>query len=343
MTQQKLELLEKIFCYGAYTSPLMIETYLNCSRRYANILLEEYVAEGYLKQLDFYINRKNTAVYQITFKTAKRFNNPHTNYRKKHSETYIIRSLIRSHFLFEMKELEDSIVWNFESRNELMTAFAKGNTEILPVMDGRVQVDEFLINTTNNHKIISTIAPELYFDIKGESCIILHIDKVGASVYPQMMTVIERYKSLMEQSPENIHILFVTDKHDRAGQYRKCLESHLNKQTGEIPTDFFNLHYNKLLEGINSKSLLNGLDKKILNKYSKGKVTIGDIISPHEIDIDIIKSEIDRISFADYANTSEYSLKVGECFSDVYRLALKGQLKPKNRFGIYVINSTYNL
>jgi len=105
LNDNDFDLLRKIFEFGGYTTSLSVNAYRNDISSVAVFyILKKLTEGGYLREIPFYSDsRKNALVYQVTSKTCKLFDNPHSYYRKRHEDSYIIRQLIKQHFLFEPK------------------------------------------------------------------------------------------------------------------------------------------------------------------------------------------------------------------------------------------------
>lgn len=210
LTEMEYEILEKIVAYGGYVTKNMLSFYRKglTSCRYWQIL-KGLADKGYLKQHDFFMDSTEPHVYQVTKKACSLFGRGEAYMRKKHQSALIIRYLIRAHFLYEIAGAGyEGILYTPAARSEylLKIGFLE---DVLPQKFnkgiGIVQVEEYLL----------TEAP---YARQNGLCIV-YVEKSGSSVSTQLMTLLERYRTMVEQAVCPVDFLILTETESKAGEF----------------------------------------------------------------------------------------------------------------------------
>lgn len=210
LTELEYEILEKIVAYGGYVTKNMLSFYRKglTSCRYWQIL-KGLADKGYLKQHDFFMDSTEPHVYQVTKKACSLFGRGEAYMRKKHQTALIIRYLIRAHFLYEIAgngytgilaspaERTEYLLKNGFSEETLPRKFNHGV--------GVVQVEEYLLT-------------ESPYARQNGLCIV-YAEKSDSAVSTQLITLLERYRTMVEQSVCPIDFLILTETESRAGEF----------------------------------------------------------------------------------------------------------------------------
>lgn len=359
LNDNDLDLLRKIFEYGGYTTSLSVNTYRSDITSVAVFYtLKKLTEGGYLKEIPFYSDsRKNALVYQVTAKTCKLFDNPHSYYRKRHEDSYIIRALIKQHFLFEIcREFNQSIIAENDKRIRFLAQELGFDEGLLPKKYNKsvplTHVEEYIIDSRTMQ------GKELYCKSSGESIyrineksglIIIHIDKATANVAAQLMSLIERYRPLLELNKIKIDFLAVVDSKKREYSYTKAIERIAKQQS--LQERLIQLHTRILLNNLGVEpGKVSELPAKIREKYS----AMENITSEDTYRIPIDEMQKDCIAIVNRLIDEIISLKckkeeklsrVTELFRKLYRLAAAGMIQdcPTYTIGIYRIGYKFSI
>jgi len=360
LNDNDLELLHKIFKYGGYTTSLSVNAYRNDISSVAIFyILKKLTEGGYLKEIPFYSDsRKNALVYQVTSKTCKLFDNPHSYYRKRHEDSYIIRALIKQHFLFEIcQEFEQSIFAENNKRILLLTQELGFDEALLPKKYNNgvplTHIEEYIIDTRNVY------GRELYCRSSGEmicridestGLVFIHIDKATSNVASQLMSLIERYRPLLNLRKIPISFLAVVDSKKREYSYAKAVERIMNQQPG-VQDKLIILHTQILRNRLGVEpGKVNELPVKIREKYSSVKdITEDDTngIPLEEIQTNCVGavSKLADEILNHKCGKEEKLSGITELFRKLYRLAAAGMIQniPEYTVGVYRIGYKFSI
>jgi len=262
LSQNDTELLEKILEFSGYTTTISVSEYINdCTDRAVRYKLKSLFDKGFLKQIFFYSDsRRDTIVYQVKAKTCKLFDNPDSYFRKRHNDVYIIRGLIKQHFLFETyKTFGDKIITNHDKRLDILKNQLGINEVFLPqkynmnvpmthieevFIDGREGIREAFICKSNNEAIEYGNTERLVF---------VYIDKFQTNPSAQLATLIKKYHKLISISPVRIDFLIVVDTELREHIYQRIIDKNYTVSSKNIfiPESIIQYHIKILEEHFN--------------------------------------------------------------------------------------------
>lgn len=358
-------LLKKIFEYCGYTTCPSINNYRTdrdqCNNRR---FLYRMVENGYLKATPFYSDSyRDVIVYQVTAKTCKLFGNPDSYFRKKHSETYIIRALIKQHFFFEIcKDFEENILSLHEDRLDILTKGIGFDMALLPKKRDdttlTTHVEEFILDVRGlkQDNLTCSKTVELLFDFitSPHGIIIVYIDRSEVNYYTQLMTLYQRYKPMLDKELVKMDFLIVVDSEERQASYTKsidrCFGTHFKKPM-EIHDSFIKLHMKILQETLNIPYIkIKDMPEKIKQKYSEPQELSGEDyegIPFKEIRLHGIKA-LEKAAFAVIQSNPDIYSKTGsisEFFKKVYKLYAAGKLTRGTDFEmkVYRIGHKFSL
>lgn len=343
------ELLRKIFEYGGYTTSLSVIAYRNDISSVAVFyILKKLTEGGYLREIPFYSDsRKNALVYQVTAKTCKLFDNPHSYYRKRHEDSYIIRALIKQHFLFEIcREFEHSILTDNDKRIQLFTQGLGFDEGLLPKKYNKgvplTHVEEYIIDARNmqSREMYCKSSREMVCRMDEKTgIVVIYIDKATANVASQLMSLIERYRPLLDLGRIPISFLAVVDSKKREYSYVKAVEKIMRQQPG-VQDKLINLHTQILKSHLGVEpGKVNELPVKIREKYSLVK----DISEDDTEGIPLEKIKTDCIGTVNRLANEILNRKcrkeeklacITELFRKLYRLAAVGMIQYMSEFTI---------
>lgn len=359
LNDNDLDLLWKIFEYGGYTTSLSVNAYRSDITSVAVFYnLKKLTEGGYLKEIPFYSDsRKNALVYQVTAKTCKLFGNPHSYYRKRHEDSYIIRALIKQHFLFEIcREFGQSIIAENNKRIALLTQELGFDEGLLPKKYNKgvplTHVEEYIVDSRTVQE------RELYCKSSGESIcrineksglIIIHIDKATANVLSQIMSLIERYRPLLKLKKIKINFLAIVDSKKREYSYAKAIERIAKQQN--LQERLIQIHTGILLNKLGVEpGKVSELPAKIRVKYS----VVENITAEDTCRIPVDEMQKDCIAIVNRLADEILSLKckkeekllhITELFRKLYRLSAAGMIQdsPAYTVGIYRIGYKFSI
>lgn len=358
LNENDIDLLKKIYEFGGYATSISIANYHKIDISNIRRFLHKLTDEGYLKEIKFYSDsRKDVTVYQVTFKTCKMFDNPGSYFRKKHGETYIIRALIKQHFFFEIcGGMYKYIVADHEERVRILTEEMGFNMGLLPKKrDGdtaSVHVEEYIIDARNIEDGKAIYCPKtgekiIDFNSGNKGVVVVYIDRSTDNYYAQLMSLYNRYKSMIEQHKVRFQFLIVVDSESRETCYKKVvlkLEDILrdNKTDEELFMDFARLHRKILIDrvGIEPGKVVD-LDIQAKKKY----MGVRDLTAEDFAGIPIEKIRLQGLKaveklaaeITDSAlNKDEKLKKTTEFFRKIYRLCAAGKLKKLPAFDVRV-------
>jgi len=361
LNDRDMDLLKKIFEFGGYTTSISINNYRN-DRDISNNrrFLYKLVEEGYIKEKKFYSDsRRDAVVYQVTAKTCKLFDNPGSYFRKKHSEPYIIRALIKQHFFFEIcKSFDPYIISSHERRVELLTKDLGYDIGLLPKKCDTdtytTHVEEYIIDARNigtGNLPCLKIGETLFdFEDKANGIIIVYTDRSEVNCYTQLMGLYERYKALINSEKARIDFLIVVDSESREISYKKAIKKHFAEARNKvypIHDNIIKLHMKILTEDLNvPPEKLQVFPSKIKKKYSQYQ-------KPEEKDFDSLPIKEIRMNglkaiekLADgilglNMDREEKVRQINEFFGKIYKLYAAGKLKKGTDFDIKVYRISY--
>lgn len=359
LNDNDLDLLRKIYEYGGYTTSLSVIAYRNDISSVAVFyILKKLTEGGYLKEIPFYSDsRKNALVYQVTAKTCKLFDNPHSYYRKRHEDSYIIRSLIKQHFLFEIcREFDQSIITENDKRIQFLTQELGFEERLLPKKYNKgvplTHVEEYIIDSSTmqgKELFCRSSGESIYWINEKSGLIIIHIDKATANVLSQLMSLIGRYRPLLELKKIKIDFLAVVDSKKREYSYTRAIE-HIAKQQS-LQERLIQLHMQILQNQLGLEPVkVNELPAKIREKYS----AVENITAEDTYRIPIDEMQKDCIFIVNRLADEILSLKckkeeklsrVTELFRKLYRLSAAGMIQdsPAYTIGIYRIGYKFSI
>jgi hypothetical protein len=356
LSDSDLSLLKKIFEFSGYTTCLSINNYKTdrdiCNnRRFLYKLLDE----GYIKENHFYSDsRRYAVIYQVTTKTCKLFGNPGSYFRKKHSEPYIIRALIKQHFFFEIcKTFESNIISLHEDRVHLLTNTFGFDANVLPkkIDNSTVttHVEEYILDMRNTQQgnLTCLNTGKMLFDFENSPCgiIFVYVDRNDVDFYKQLMNLYSRYKAMLDRKLIKIDFLIVVDNEERESSYKKTIDRYFKavptKAQG-IHDNLIKLHIKILQESLNvSTDKTKDLAKKIKSKYSlPQKLTIEDFegIPVDDIRLNGLKAvEKAALEIVNSCVGFDDKMKnVTDFFRKIYKLYSAGKLKKDTDLDIKV-------
>lgn len=360
LNDNDFDLLQKIFEFGGYTTSLSVSAYRkDISSVAVFYILKKLTVGGYLREIPFYSDsRKNALVYQVTSKTCKLFDNPHSYYRKRHEDSYIIRQLIKQHFLLEIsKELGQNIVTKNDNRIRLLTEEFGFHEDLLPKKYNKgiplTHVEEYIIDIRNTpvRELCCKSSGECIYRMNEKSnLIIIHTDKATANVASQLMSLIERYRPLLKSDKTQLDFIAVVDSKKREYSYSKAVER-INRQQISLQEKLIQQHTLLLRDELGVEpSKIDQLPAKIREKYSKvTDVSEEDTsgIPMDEIQLDCMgtvkKLASEIISFK--CTNKEKLSDITELFRKLYRLSAAGMLHnpPAYSIGVYRISYKFSI
>lgn len=351
-------LIKKIFEYGGYTTCPSISNYRTdrdqCNNRR---FLYRMVENGYLKANPFYSDSyRDVIVYQVTAKTCKLFGNPDSYYRKKHSETYIIRALIKQHFLFEIsKSFDENIQSLHEDRLDVLTKEINFDMALLPKKRDdsslTTHVEEYILDvrSVKQGDLTCSKTGEVVFDFKTSprGIIVVYIDRSEVNYYTQLMNLYQRYKPMLDKELVKMDFLIVIDSEERQASYTKSIDRCFGislKKPMEIHDSFIKLHMKILQETLNIPYLkIKDMPEKIKQKYSEPQELLDEDyegIPVKEIRLNGIKA-LEKAALAVIQSSLDIYSKTGsisEFFKKVYKLYAAGKLTRGTDFEMKVFS-----
>lgn len=355
LNEKDLDLLQKILEYGGYATSFSLCSYRNDISTVAVFyILKKLTDGGYLKAIPFYSDsRRNVSIYQVTAKTCKLFDNPDSYYRKKHEDTYIIRSLIKGHFLFEItKDFESAVVVEHEKKLQLLNGDMNFALELLPKKYNKgtplIHVEEVILDLrqTQNHTLFCIESRKICTLPYNKGILIVHTDKSSANVTAQLLTLMERYKPLLELAQLPVDFLIVTDSKKREYSYQNAIDR-VFYSTSQIQQELIRMHLKILQENLGlGPDEVRDLPQKIKDKYSVIKeITAYDLTDVPVKDIQengmkAVKRLIEEALSLDVDNGDKLS-RITALFRKLYRLTAAGGLKIVMPFTVHIYRIGY--
>ena len=356
LNDSDLDLLKKIFEFSGYTTCLSINNYKTdrdiCNnRRFLYKLLEE----GYIKENHFYSDsRRYPIIYQVTAKTCKLFGNPDSYFRKKHTEPYIIRAIIKQHFFFEISNLYNkNIISLHEDRVNLLINELGFDINVLPKKidnnTSTTHVEEYILDMRSlrcgNFICINTGEMLFDFDKLQYGIVFVYIDRNDVNFYKQLMSLYNKYKPILDKELIQISFLIVVDNEERELAYKKTIERYFktpDKKVLEIHDNYIRLHMKILQEELKvSPDKTQDLPVKIKVKYSQPQELIKEDfvgIPINDIRLNGLKA-LEKAALEvinSYDNPEEKMEGITDFFRKIYRLYSAGKLKKGTDFDIKV-------
>ena len=365
LNDDDINLLKKIFEYGGYATCPSINNYRTdrnqCNNRR---FLYRMVENGYLKANPFYSDSyRDVIVYQVTAKTCKLFGNPDSYYRKKHSEQYIIRTLIKQHFIFEIsKSFDNNILSLHEDRLDVLTKNIGFDMALLPKKRDdntlSTHVEEYIIDVRGLEQgnLACSKTGEVLFDFKTSprGIIIVYIDRSEVNYYTQLMNLYQRYKAMLDKELVKMDFIIVVDSEERQASYIKsidrCFKVSLKKPM-EIHDSYIKLHMKILQETLNIPyAKIKDMPEKIKQKYSELQELLDEDyegIPIKEIRLNGIKALEKAVLGIIQSSPDIYSKTGGisEFFKKIYKLYTAGKLTRGTDFEmkVYSIGHKFSL
>ena len=217
ITKKEYELLEAVVAFGGVVTRGMVQLCRpSVSERWAQIMLSNLTEKKYIKHIAGF-SSTSQKIFQVTYKACKEFGVPQSHMRKKLSPEVLRRSLLRSHFLFKVTDVQRyGIVSNSGKRIKYLNSLGVDN-DLIPrkINKGVVtlQVEEpFLIQ--------SLLAPD------GGICVVL-IDRIESDTLRQLQMAADRYVPIIRSRLVPLVFLSVAETQDRADMYSVLYEKHL--------------------------------------------------------------------------------------------------------------------
>jgi hypothetical protein len=354
-----IDLLEKIFLFGGYTTSVSVQNYRSdCTARGVRYILKKLADNGYLKKIMLYsMSDRYAHVYQATTKAVKIFDGVKSYNTREHEDTYIIRSLIKQHFLFETyKTFDGNVIADNERKILFLTKVLGCDIGLLPKKYSNsiplTYMDECIINTaksTGRPVICKSNGLMLYDDTNIPDIILAYVDKYTANSNTQVASLIERYKKLIELEKAKIGFLIIVDSERREESYIKALEKMQlsGKRTSKIHDSYIKLHMRILQDKLDVPfDEVRELPQKIKGKYSEVmEIITGDMdgIPVKEIRLGGFKT-VDRIVrniLVMQVGREEKIKRVTEFFRKFYKLCAAGYFNKETDFDIKVYRIGY--
>lgn len=365
LNDDDMDLLKKIFEFSGYTTAFSLGNYkedrdISNNRRF----LYKLVEGRYLHQIQFYSDSdRDIMIYQVTAKTCNLFNNPHSYFRKKHDDTYIIRALIKQHFFFEIcKDYCPCIVTENSKRIRLLSDGLGFDKELLPrkynADSSFIHVEEYILDlrNTNGCFLLCRANKKNIFQDTNSKIFFIYIDKYQSNPVPQLLSLIERYKMLVHLEKIKIGFLIIVDIEAREKQYRKAISTHFHQSLNDnmvydIPQNIINLHLRILEEKLDvGHDRILTLDSEIKDKYSVPFIITAndlDSIPVNDIRLHGIKAVYKLTGKILDVNISLDAKREGihQLFSRLYKLYSAGRFLQTNNYDIriYRINRRFSL
>jgi len=355
LNEKDQDILWKIFEYGGYTSSISLCNYRDDISSVAVFYnLKKYTDGGYLKAIPFYSDsRRNAIVYQITAKTCKLFDNPDSYYRKKHEDAYIIRALIKGHFLFEIsKDFGFVVIAEHEKKLQLLNGEMNFALEMLPKKYNKgvslVHVEEVILDMRQmqNKDLFCINSGKICNPSDNKGIMIVHTDKSSANAAAQLLTLVERYRPLLELMQVPIDFLVVTDSKKREYSYQKAIDRMLNSPA-YIQEMLIQMHLKILQDNLGLElNKVKDLPVKIKAKYFAVKEVTADDLAGVPVE------EIRENGLKAVKKLTEEVLSMGcdredklshitELFRKLYRLTASGRLKISLPYTIHIYQIGY--
>lgn len=359
LNDSDVDLLEKIFLFGGYTTSISIQNFRDdCTPRGVRHMLKKLADNDYLKQIMLYsMSDRYAHVYQATTKAVKLFDCVKSYYTREHEDTYIIRSLIKQHFLFEIyKTFSGNIIADNERKIFFLAKKLGYDIGLLPKKYSNsiplTYIDECIIKTDK-----STVRPVicksnglmLYDDTNIPDIILAYVDKYTANSNTQVASLIERYRKLIELEKVKIGFFIIVDSERREKSYIKALKK---MQLGgtrvfKIHDNYMKLHMRMLQDKLEVPfDEVRELPQKIKGKYSEVmEISAEDLdgIPIKEIRLGGFKT-VDRIArdiLVMQIGRDEKIKRVTEFFRKFYKLCASGHFNKETDFNIKVYRIGY--
>jgi len=350
-------ILHKIFLYGGYTT---VNSLTNIMKSYdsAYYLLNRFCDYGYLKKQNFYSdNRNKMQIYQVTKKACRRFGNPESHFRKKHTDTYIVRALIKQQLFFELCRLfENEIIAEHKDRINILCNETGYTEDDLPYKVNNktkmVHVEEYLLDLRNNEgkELFCPASKTLLFDKSYKGIIVVYIDKSQVNPYAQIITLLQRYKNIINKDLGRINFLIVTDTDRRENIYRSIIERSFPESLCNVEEGIIQIH-SHILEhnfGVDRRILLRLPDEVKAKFNGTCFVTESDYegIPLEDIKKNGIK-EIHKFALSlinPQKSQQENSKTIKDFFTKIYKLSVAGKLKSVPFYGtVYRVGIKFSI
>jgi len=259
-TNKDMELLCKIFRYGGYTTTFAVKAYLQgYTFRAVQYMLKRLTDKGWLEQIPFYSSsRRFPIVYKVTGKACNYFDEPGSYLKRRHTDLFIIRSLIRQHFVFELLgQFEKNIVSNAEAKIKLLG----------------IESQEFLIDFTEDTESRGVISRdgEIILSSSPGKVVVTYVDKSTKNPASQLQNLVKRYDGITVGEGTNVDFLIVVDLKRRENSYLKLIEnyeSELQRNNFGIPDEVIRLHIKLLVEKLRiDPTAVAGFEEKVREKF----------------------------------------------------------------------------
>ena len=223
LTATESNILSRIVDFGGYIT----KDILNMSKPNITIdgcyrILRSLLIKGYLLERSYYNNNKaynKAKIYQVTEKGLAACDRSGAYMRHKHKPPAVHRYLIRTHFLFSFSERYPVYHCSVREREEylLSVGYCKEN---LPQKYNRSKSGEiFALSQIEEYLLL-----EGPFSKEGELCIVV-IDKQNSGIAAQIVSILKRYKRMINERKYVLKFLFVTEFEYRARAYMDVYNS----------------------------------------------------------------------------------------------------------------------
>lgn len=360
--EEDMELIWKIYEFGGYATFPAINCYRNKRDPSTNKrCIYRLVDCGYLRPIPFYSDSdRDVMVFRVTAKTCRQMGNPNSYLRKPHDPTYIIRALMKQHFLFELcNGFYPYMIASNEKRIELLTRELGIDAEFLPkkynAESSFVHIEEYILDVRNCREIPSNSCITL--EDAAQKILFIYIDKYQSNPSAQLLSLINRYKGIIAGAEKiKMGFILVTDSEARERQYLKAVERHLCIDTAAyancpIPEDVINLHSKVLIENFNyTSNRVSQMTDEIKNVYRKSVPITESDYEGIAVD-DIKKSGINGLKrcvedvISSGKSKAEIRNMIHMLFAKVYKLHAAGVLSSIKEYNvqIYRIGRKYSL
>lgn len=349
-------ILHKIFLYGGYTTVNSVANIMD-SYKSAYNLLNRFCDYGYLKKQNFYCdNRNKMQVYQVTKKACRRFGNPESHFRKSHTDTYIVRALMKQQFFFEICRLfENEIIAEHKDRLNILCNETGYTEDDLPYKVNNktkmVHVEEYLLDLRNNNgkELFCPASKTILFDKNYKGLIAIYIDKSHVNPYAQISTLSQRYKNIINKNLGRINFLIITDTDRRENIYKSILEKNFSESFYSVDENIIQIHAHILEHnfGVDRRILLR-LPDEVKAKFNGCFVTESDYegIPLEEIKRNGVK-EIYKFALSlisPQKSQQENSKTIKDFFTKIYKLSAAGKLKSIPFYGrVYRVGIKFSI
>lgn len=242
LNEREINTLKVMFNGGGYFTQKHINAlYPNISNKSNWVVMKKLVELDFIKEFDNDIG-ENTRLYQVKSATCKLMNNPDSYFRKRHSESYIKRALVKGYFVSSnFDKLYSSMI--FDNEDKINFLMDKGfNRSILPtkknyntkskIFDDMIHIEEVLIDFTECKGRKITFNDEVIFDDSTPKIVVCYIDK-NISSAKEMFALLRDYEGMIRSNVIPVEFLVVSSDIKKSISFERIKDRIVNQVLGE--------------------------------------------------------------------------------------------------------------